>query len=53
MRYLRLRKITATVHYAPIHLYHVFGGINADLPITERERPKVLTLRLYPDIDRL
>jgi perosamine synthetase len=50
IRHLSLREITASVHYRPIHHYRVFAGINADLPVTEREWRKLVTLPLYPDM---
>jgi perosamine synthetase len=50
IRYLSQREITATVHYRPIHHYRVFGGIDANLPVTEREWTKLVTLPLYPDM---
>jgi perosamine synthetase len=50
IRYLSLREITATVHYRPIHHHRVFNGIDAEVPVTEREWTKLLTLPLYPDM---
>ena len=50
IHYLSLREITATVHYRPIHHYRVFGESKADLPVTEREWTRLVTLPLYPDM---
>lgn len=46
--YLRATGISTGVHYEPIHHFKVFGNARADVPVTERVWPKLLTLPLYP-----
>ncbi len=48
--YLRAKGISTGVHYEPIHHFKVFGNAKADVPVTERVWPKLLTLPLYPGI---
>lgn len=48
--YLRISGISTGVHYEPIHHYKVFGNKKADVAITEKVWPKLLTLPLYPDM---
>lgn len=50
IKHLSLKQITATVHYRPIHHHQLFAGTKADVPITEREWSRLLTLPLYPDM---
>jgi len=40
--------ISTGVHYEPIHHHGVFGGVKADVPVTEEVWEKLLTLPLYP-----
>jgi perosamine synthetase len=46
--YLCTKGISTGVHYEPIHHFKVFGDVKADLPVTERVWPRLLTLPLYP-----
>lgn len=46
--YLRSKGISSGVHYEPIHHFKVFGNVKADVPVTERIWPNLLTLPLYP-----
>lgn len=48
--YLSAKGISTGVHYEPIHHFKVFGEVKADLPITERVWPRLLTLPLYPSM---
>jgi len=48
--YLSTKGISTGVHYEPIHHFKVFGEVKADLPITERVWPRLLTLPLYPSM---
>ena len=48
--YLRTKGISTGVHYEPIHHFKVFGNIKANLPVTEKVWPTLLTLPLYPDM---
>jgi perosamine synthetase len=50
--YLGTKGISTGVHYEPIHHFKVFGGTKADLPITERVWPRLLTLPLYPGMTK-
>ena len=50
IRYLLGNKISAGVHYKPLHHYtSVFPGY-WDLPVTERVWKELVTLPLYPDL---
>jgi perosamine synthetase len=48
--YLSTKGISTGVHYEPIHHFKVFGDVKADLPITERVWPRLLTFPLYPSM---
>ena len=48
--YLQSEGISTGVHYEPVHHFKIFGKIKADVPITEKVWPKLLTLPLYPDM---
>ena len=56
--YLRERNISTGVHYMPNHLYSMYRGFRADVPVTERVWQKLVTLPLYPgmtdwDVERV
>jgi len=48
--HLRERRIAAGVHYMPSHLYRMYRGFRADVPVAERVWQKLVTLPLYPDM---
>ncbi|MCK4818762.1 DegT/DnrJ/EryC1/StrS family aminotransferase [bacterium] len=50
--YLRAKGISTGVHYEPIHHFKVFGDVEADVPITEKIWPELLTLPLYPSMSQ-
>lgn len=56
--YLRDRNISTGVHYMPNHLYSMYRGFRADVPVTERVWQRLVTLPLYPgmtdwDVERV
>jgi perosamine synthetase len=48
--HLRERRISAGVHYLPNHLYTMYRGYKADVPVAERVWCRLVTLPLYPDM---
>jgi perosamine synthetase len=56
--HLQRRHISAGVHYVPNHLYAIYRGFKADVPVTERVWRRLVTLPLYPamtdsDVERV
>ncbi len=56
--FLRDRHISAGVHYMPNHLYSMYRGYRANVPVTEEVWLRLVTLPLYPgmtdwDVDRV
>lgn len=56
--HLQARRISAGVHYFPIHLYSMYRKFKADVPVTERVWRRLVTLPLYPgmsdaDVERV
>ncbi len=56
--YLRDRNISTGVHYMPNHLYSMYRGFRANVPVTDRVWQKLVTLPLYPgmsdwDVERV
>ncbi len=47
-RFLSKSGISSGVHYFPNHLYKVYSGFSARVPVTEDIWKKLLTLPLYP-----
>jgi len=45
---LASKGISTGVHYEPVHHHKVFGGIKANVPVTEKVWTELLTLPLYP-----
>ena len=49
--FLRERGISSGVHYLPVHLQPYYRDRGpADVPVTEREWKRLLTLPMYPDL---
>jgi perosamine synthetase len=58
MAHLRDRHISTGMHYLPNHLYAMYRGYRAEVPVTERVWRRLVTLPLYPgmtdlDVDRV
>lgn len=56
--HLQAQRISAGVHYFPIHLYSMYRKFKADVPVTERVWRRLVTLPLYPgmtdeDVERV
>lgn len=56
--YLRDRNISTGVHYMPNHLYTMYRGYRAHVPVAERVWQRLVTLPLYPgmtdwDVERV
>ncbi len=56
--HLQARRISAGVHYFPVHLYSMYRKFKADVPVTERVWRRLVTLPLYPgmsdaDVERV
>jgi perosamine synthetase len=56
--HLQARRISAGVHYFPIHLYSMYRKFRADVPVTESVWRRLVTLPLYPgmtdaDVERV
>jgi dTDP-4-amino-4,6-dideoxygalactose transaminase len=47
---LRAENIGTSVHYIPSHLFSVYAGPAYDLPHTEREWQRLISLPLYPSM---
>ena len=51
IEYLRARGIGTSVHYIPTHRFRAYAAFaGADLPVTERAFPELLSLPLFPDM---
>ena len=50
MAHLQQRDVATSVHYIPNHLYDMYRGYRSDVPVTEREWTKLVTLPLFPDM---
>ena len=44
------RGIQCSMHYRPIHTFSAYQGAVADVPITDRIAPSILTLPLFPTL---
>jgi len=56
--FLQQRRISCSVHYFPNHLYAMYRGFKADVPVVERVWRRLVTLPLYPgmsdtDVERV
>jgi perosamine synthetase len=49
--YLQENGISTSVHYMPNHLYSMFKGFRANVPVAERVWKTIVTLPLYPDME--
>jgi dTDP-4-amino-4,6-dideoxygalactose transaminase len=50
LRAMADRGVQCSIHYRPIHTFTAYKGVAADVPITERVAPSVLTLPLFPTL---
>ena len=58
IEFLQARRISCSVHYFPNHLYAMYRGFKADVPVAERVWRRLVTLPLYPgmtdgDVERV
>ena len=58
MAHLNGLRISTGMHYMPNHLYTMYRGFRADVPVTERVWKRLVTLPLYPgmsdaDVERV
>ena len=42
--------IQCSMHYRPIHMFSAYAGAVADVPVTDRIAPSILTLPLFPSL---
>ena len=49
--YMLAKNISVGVHYKPLTHYPMFSGGGADLPVTEREWRRLISLPIYYDLD--
>ncbi len=50
MRAMAARGIQCSIHYRPIHTFTAYRGVSADVPVTDRVAPSILTLPLFPSL---
>jgi len=58
INHLRDRSVSAGVHYLPNHLFALYRGYRADVPVADRVWKRLVTLPLYPgmtdgDVERV
>jgi len=44
------RGVQCSMHYRPIHTFSAYHGVRAEVPITDRIAPSILTLPLFPSL---
>lgn len=44
------RGIQCSMHYRPIHMFSAYQGVIANVPVTDRIAPSILTLPLFPSL---
>ena len=44
------RGVQCSMHYRPIHMFSAYQGVIANVPVTDRIAPSILTLPLFPSL---
>lgn len=50
LRTMAERGIQCSMHYRPIHMFSAYQGVIANVPVTDRIAPSILTLPLFPSL---